>query len=96
MPRIVVMPPVSAALGRALSDRDSLILALNRLYDQLENNYDRFRPRRDPEDEALFEYVLQLFDGREWHTLRFSVDDCQATDLLFVVGVSYRRGKLNP
>jgi hypothetical protein len=87
------MPPVSAALGQVLRDRESLLTVLNRLYDQLANHTDRYRNRRDPEDSDLFDYVLYVFDGVSWHTLRFSVDDRQATGFLFVVAVSHRLGK---
>jgi hypothetical protein len=49
------MPEVSTALGAFVADRGSLIAILNRLYDQLENHAERYRSRRDPEDEALFD-----------------------------------------
>jgi hypothetical protein len=95
VPHVVVMPPVSTVLGYFLSDREPLVAVLNRLYDQLENNYEQLRNRRDPGDECLFDYVLHLFDGIAWHTFRFSVDDCQAEGRLFVVGVSHRYGKVD-
>jgi hypothetical protein len=92
---IVVMPPVSLALGEFLPNREALLKVLNRLYDQMENNAARYRSRRDPEDPDLFDYVLYLADGNDaWHTFRFSVDDRQATGYLFVVGVSHRPGKV--
>jgi hypothetical protein len=91
---VVVMPPVSAALGEALrGERDPLLKVLNCLYGHLESHADRYRNRRDPEDPDLFDYVLNLFDGEDWHTFRFSVDDRQATDYLFVVAVSHRPGR---
>ena len=90
---IVVMPAVSAALGRMLPERGPLLAVLDRLYDQLENHADHYRTRRDPEDADLFDYVLNLFDGENWQTFRFSVDDRQATGYLVVVAVSRRAGK---
>ncbi len=69
-------------------------MALNRLYDQLQSHGERYRGRRDADDPDLFDYVLCLADGDDnWHTLRFSVDDRQATDYVFVVAVSHRPGK---
>jgi len=91
---IIVMKPVSAALGSIFRDRQPLIAVLNRLYDQLGNHSDRWRQRRDPEDEDLFDYLLYTFDGNGWHTLRFSVDDRQATGYLIVVAVSHKYGKV--
>jgi hypothetical protein len=74
--------------------RDALVVVLNRLYDRLTNHADRYRGRRDPDDPDLFDYVLYLGDGTNWHTLRFSVDDRQATGYLFVVAVSHQHGKV--
>jgi hypothetical protein len=93
--RVIVMPEVSAALGAFVAGRGSLIAILNRLYDQLENHVERYRSRRDAEDEALFDYDVHLFDGAGWHTLRFSVDDSIADDRFFVVAVSHRPGKVS-
>ena len=87
------MPPVSAVLGQIIRDRETLVAVLNRLYDQLENHAADYRSRRDPEDPDLFDYVLHLFDGDNWHTLRFSVDDRQAAGYLFVLAVSHKPGK---
>ena len=84
---------VSAALGEVLS-RDPLIKVLNRLYGQLGYHADDYRGRRDPEDQDLFDYALYFCDGDTWHTFRFSVDDRQATDYLFVVAVSHLPGKI--
>jgi len=42
----------------------------------------------------LFDYALYLADGEGWHTLRFSVDDRQATGYLLVLAVSHRVGKI--
>jgi hypothetical protein len=91
---VIVMPLVSAALGRFLrGEREPLRVVLNRLYDQLESHADRYKNRRDPEDPDLFDYDLNLFDGEKWQTLRFSVDDRQATGYLFVVGFAHELGK---
>jgi len=96
MSHVKVMPEVSRRLGEILPRaRGSLLAVLNRLYEQLENHADRYRNRRDPEDPDLFDYVLCLFDGENWHTFRFSVDDRQATGLLFVVAVGHRPGKVH-
>jgi hypothetical protein len=92
---VVVMPLVSAALGRfCQGKRDPLLAVLNRLYDQLENHANRYRGRRNaqrPDD--YFDYLVNLFDEEGWHTLRFTVDDRQAADHLFVDGVSHRSGR---
>jgi hypothetical protein len=91
---VIVTPLVSAALGQFLcGERDSLLTVLNRLYHQLESHADRYRSRRDSEDPDLFDYVINLFDGKKWHTLHFSVDDRQATGYLFVVGFANEPGK---
>ena len=89
---VVVAQQVSKTLGAILS-RGSLLVVLNRLYDQLENHADNYRSRRDPDDPDFFDYVLQHHDGLRWHTLRFSVDDRQATGYLFVTSVRHRPGK---
>lgn len=92
---VVVMPPVIAALrGFLQGERELLVKVLNRLYPQLEYNADRYRNRRDPEDQDLFFYDLQVGNEEDWRTLRFSVDDRQATGYLFVVAVSYGPGRL--
>ena len=94
MLHLVVMPPVSAAIGQLIQHREQLLAVLNRLYDQMENYAARYRGRRDPQDTDLFDYVVNFFDGNGWHTLRFSIDDRQARDgLLFAVGVSHRAGR---
>jgi hypothetical protein len=80
MLHVVVMPIISQVLGEVLKDRNRILKVFNRLYDQLENYADRYRNRRDPDDPDLFDYVLHLADGDNWHTFRFSVDDRQATD----------------
>jgi hypothetical protein len=94
---VVVPNLVNAKLGEYLmmpvADREILLRVINRLYDQLENHADRYRHRRDPEVETLFDYPIWIFDGENWRTLRFSVDDCQAPGYLFVVAVSHRLGK---
>jgi len=83
---------VSAALGEFVPDRGPLLKVLNRLYDQLENNTGRYRGRRNPQDQNLFDYVVHFHDGKRWQTLRFSVDDCLATDYLVVVAVDHQFG----
>lgn len=94
MPHIIVMPLVSGLLGSMLSRRP-LLAVLNRLYDQLENHYERYRSRRYPErPDDFFDYVLYLADADDnWHTFRFTVNDKQAQGILFVVAVSHRKGK---
>lgn len=89
------MPLVSAGLGDFLPRRGPLLRVLNRLYEQLGNNADHYRARRDPEDPDLFDYVLNLADeDANWSTFRFSVDDRQATGYLFVVAVARSPGKV--
>jgi hypothetical protein len=91
---VVVMPPVSKALGEFLSSQRLALLAiLNRLYSELTDHADRYRRHRDAEDPDLFNYDVYLFDGSNWHSFRFSVDDRQATGFLFVVAVRHRLGK---
>lgn len=82
--QVKVMPEVSGELGRRLN-RAAMIKALIRLREQLENHYQRYRQNRHAGDETLFEYVLVIYDGADWHTLRFSVDDTTAVGYLFVV-----------
>ncbi len=91
---VTIMQAVVHALGGFGLRRESLVVVLCRLREQLENRYDFYRNRRDPQDQDLFDYILFLAeaDGR-WHTLRFSVDDRQATGYLFVVAVSHQAGK---
>ena len=91
---VVVSQRVSTVLGQFLHNRELLLAVLNRLYEQLGEHAERYRSRRDPGDPDLFDYVLCLADqDKNWHTLRFSVDDRQATGYLFVNAVSYRIGK---
>ena len=91
---IKVWPQVTAVLGASLP-RDAMVVALTRLRDQLTNNLARYKPRRDPEDPDLFDYVLYVVDRDSgWHTLRFSVNDCMATDHLIVMAVSHKKGKV--
>jgi hypothetical protein len=85
---VIVEKPVSNALGDILP-RGPMLRVLNRLYDQLENHYDRYQNRRDPEDVDLFDYVIHFHDGEIWHTLRFSVNDREAQGFAFVEGVSH-------
>jgi hypothetical protein len=92
---VLVMPPVSAALGRLLLDRESLLKVLNRLYGQLTDHADRYRGRRDPDDQDLFDYPVYFCDGANWHTFRFSVNDTKAAGYLFVEAVSHRSGKID-
>ncbi len=84
---------MSTALGQLLhGNRLAVIAVENRLYDQLENHLDRYQMRRDPRDDALFDYVLYLCNGEDWITLRFSVNDTTA-GYLFVEAVTRRIGK---
>jgi hypothetical protein len=92
MVRVAVMPRVSQVLGQKLK-REPLIRVLNRLYSEMGNRYEHYRSRRDPEDETLFDYVVHVADGEDWHTLRFSVDDTTAQETLLVVAVSHRPGR---
>jgi hypothetical protein len=46
------------------------------------------------EDERLFDYAVCFFDGENWRTFRFSVDDCTAQDHPIVVAVSHRLGRI--
>jgi hypothetical protein len=88
---VKVMPEVSKALGAIRLPRVLLVKVLSRLYYSLENDHERWRKNRDSEDpDCLFDYVLFVFDGETSHTLRFSVDDRQAQDYLFVLAVSHQ------
>jgi hypothetical protein len=91
---VIVMPLVSGLLGSILPRRP-LLAVLNRLYDQLENHYERYRNRRYPAaPDDFFDYALYLADTEDdWHTLRFTVNDKQAPGFLFVHAVSHRKGK---
>jgi hypothetical protein len=87
------MPAVSEELGRNLG-RSAMVVALTRLREELQDRLDRYRPRRAPEDETLFDYVLTLADDENnWHTLPFTVDDTTAPDRLLVVALTHRPGK---
>jgi len=88
------MPIVGQVVGAHLPRR-SMLVAINRLYDQLENHSERYRRHRDPDrPDDYFEFVLQLADENgNWHTLSFSVDDKQAEGYLFVDAVTHRKGK---
>jgi len=55
---VIVCEVVSQALGEVLPKREPLLKVLNRLYDQLENHYERFRNRRYPEDPDFFDYLF--------------------------------------
>jgi hypothetical protein len=91
---VTVMPSVSMALGAIGLPREMLIKVIAKLYQSLENDHERSRKNRDPEDpDCLFDYILRGHDGESWHTLRFSVDDRQAEGRLFVVAVSHKADK---
>lgn len=85
----IITETVSIFLGSLGLPREMLISVLSCCYDNLPNNYERWRGRRDPEDPDLFEYVLRLYDGTNWHIFRFSVNDTRATGFLFVEAVSH-------
>ncbi len=97
MPHVLVMPLVSQALGEILP-RGPLLTVLNRMYDQLENHYERYRTRRysaRPDD--YFDYILYFANEQgEWSTFRFTIDDKQAQGYLIVAAVSYCKGKARP
>ena len=97
MHHVIVLPLVSETLGQRLS-RAAMLAVLNRLRDQLQEYYSRYRSRRDPENpDDMFEYAVCLGDEfDEWHTLRFIVNDRIAAGYLFVASVSYRSGKVRP
>lgn len=95
---VVVMPEASKRLGEILqNNRFAICLVENRLYGELENNAERYRSHRDPDDpDVLFDYVLYFCDaGEAWLTLRFSVNDARAADYLFVEALSCEVGKIN-
>lgn len=93
MPHVIVMEPVSKALGDMLP-RGPLLMVLNRLYLQLEAHLDRWRGRRTPTmPDDCFELYLADNNG-DWHTFRFVVNDRQADGFLFVMSVSHRLGKM--
>ena len=93
MREVIVWPAVHNALWQTL-DRASYEKVVDRLFDQLGNNYDRWGKRRDAEDPALFVYPLYVAEGDRWHTLRFSVDDSMSQDHLFVLDMSHEVGKV--
>ncbi len=94
MPFLKVPPEVSKALGGFLrGDRELVVKVLPMLREQLENNYEKHRGRRDPEDPSLFDYYIRVLDvDNKWHTLRFSVDDSTAAGYLLIAAVSDKPG----
>jgi hypothetical protein len=89
---VIVWEAVHNVLWQKL-DEAHYNMVRDRLIDQLEKHYDRWRNRRDPDDETLFDYVLYVAEGGNWHTFRFSVGDTMTNDHLFVVGVTHEPGK---
>ncbi len=91
---VVVDPDVSAALGSFLGgNRLRIIAVLQRMRHSLENNADRWRGQRYPDDPDYFDYPLYLPENDyNWHTFRFSVNDRQAPGYLFVDSVSHTLG----
>jgi hypothetical protein len=90
--KVVFEEPVVQRLSELVPDRECLLSVYNRLRDQLENHADDYRYRRDPDDpDFLFDYLLVLHTPDGWLTLRFSVNDTQSPDHLFVEAVSANR-----
>jgi hypothetical protein len=65
----------------------------DRLFNQLETNYDQWRARRHPDDETLFVYTVHVAEAENWHTFEFHVDDTTADTFLFVIDVAHKLGK---
>jgi hypothetical protein len=89
---VIVWPKVHNALWQKL-DQAHYDKLRDRLIDQLENHYDRWRTRRHPDDETLFVYTVYLAEGDHWHTFEFHVDDTLADTSLFVLDVIHQLGK---
>jgi hypothetical protein len=92
---VIIHPRVSEGLG-GIVQREPLLRILNRIYEQLEAHYDRYRGRRNQvEPDDYFEYPLYLADENDvWHTFVFLVNDRQADGFLFVVSLGHRLGKI--
>ena len=83
---------VHNTLWQTLS-KDSYDTVRDRLIDQLENKFDRWRKLRHPDDETYFVYTVYLADGDDWHTFEFLVDDTAADTCVIVVDVIHSVGK---
>jgi hypothetical protein len=94
VPILKIHGEISNAIGKILRGERELVNAvINFLRDQLENHYDLYRMRRDPEDPALFDFYIRAIDSEyTLHTMRFSVDDSLASGYLFIAAVSDRHG----
>jgi hypothetical protein len=85
---VIVSPKVSSSLGALQLPRELLLKVLFAVHHTLPSNYDRIRKNREVEDPDLFDYAPVIFDGEQWHRLRFSVNDTRATGFLFIDAVS--------
>ena len=93
MREVIVWESVHNAVWQRL-EKELYDAVFDRLIDQLQKHYDRWRKRRHPEDNSLFVYTLSLAEKVNWHTFEFVVDDTMADTALFVVGVTYQPGKI--
>jgi len=66
----------------------------DKLFRQLENDYEKLRKKRHPDDETLFVCWVHLPEGNNWHSFEFRVDDTMTDSHLFVVGVRYHLGRM--
>jgi len=84
--RLIVPPEISRAIGAFGLDRNSLVMVLNRLYQELEERADDHKRHRDPAHPDLyFWFELTVWDHGRRRGFRFTVDDARAADHLFLV-----------
>ena len=93
MREVIVWPKVHNLLWQKLA-KAPYDKVVDRLFDQLENHYDRWRKRRHPDDETLFVYTVYLAEGETWHTFEFHVDDTITDSHLVVLDAVHAVGKV--
>jgi hypothetical protein len=84
---VLVWENVDNVLWQVLPDEESFKNLRDRLFENLEQRFDRVRKERHPEDETLFICKLYMFEGDKKHTFEFHVDDTTADTCVIVLDV---------
>jgi hypothetical protein len=87
---------VSAGLGGCGLSRANILRVLSVIHHDLPREADFYRTARLQEDDRLFGYPIQIFDGGRWHRLDLSVDDTTAQGFLLIAALTHEVEPDNP